>query len=96
MKKFLTIALPLVLPFLLYWLYLAIARRRASVAGGAPPPRWQEAPWIWIAAAGVALMAASIAVFGVTSGVEPGVRLQPPTLIDGEIVPGGPAEPVDE
>ena len=62
------------------------------MAGGAPPPRWQEAPWIWITAAGVELMVASIAVFGVTSGVKPGVRLQPPTVVDGEIVPSRPVE----
>ncbi len=90
MRKVLTIALPLVLPFLLYWVYLALARRRAGRAGGAAARRWQEAPWIWMTAAGVALMFASLAYFGVTGGVEPGVRLQPPSLVDGEVLPSRP------
>ena len=90
LRKLLTIALPLLLPFLLYWAYLSLARRRTGVAG--VPPRWQEAPWIWIGAAGVALMIASLAVFGMSGGVKPGTRLVPPTLIDGEIVPSHPAD----
>jgi len=40
----------------------------------------------------VALMIASLFVFGASRGVGPGIRLVPPTLIDGEIVPGHPVE----
>jgi Family of unknown function (DUF6111) len=90
LRKLLTIALPLLLPFLLYWAYLSLARRRTGVAGA--PSRWQEAPWIWIGAAGVALMIASLAVFGMSGGVKPGTRLVPPMLIDGKIVPSHPAD----
>ena len=92
LKKLLLIVLPLLLPLLLYWIYAALARRRAAVAGTAPPPRWQEAPWVWIIGAGVALMLAALATFGVTSSVEPGVQLVPPTVIDGEVVPSHPVE----
>lgn len=92
MRKFLTIILPLVLPFLLYWAYLALARRKASAAGTPPPPGWQQGPWVWIAAAGVALLLVSLFVFGLTRGVEPGTKLVPPTWVDGEIVPSHPAE----
>ena len=89
LRKFLTIALPLLLPFLLYGVYVTLARRRAGAGAQA---RWRDAPWVWITAAGVALMAASIAVFGVTAGVEPGTRLAPPTMVDGEVVPSHPVE----
>ena len=89
LRKLFTIALPLLLPFLLYWAYLSLARRRATAAGG--PSRWQDAPWIWMAAAGVVLMIASLAAFGLSSGVKPGTRLIPPTVVDGKIVPSHPA-----
>ena len=91
LKKFLTVVLPLLLPFLLYGIYWVLAQRRAA-AGKGPSPRWQEAPWVWITAAGVALMIGSLAVFGVTSGVAPGTQLVPPTVVDGEVVPSHPVE----
>ncbi len=93
LRKLLTIALPLLLPFLLYWAYLSLARRRTGAVGVAGvPPRWQEAPWIWMAAAGVALMIASLAVFGLSTGVKPGTRLVPPTMVNGKVVPSHPAD----
>ena len=92
LRKLLMVALPLVLPFLAYALYLAIARRRAQTAGDRPVPRWQKAPWTWIALASVLLMAASLVTFGLGSGVEPGTRIEPPRLLDGEIVPSRPVE----
>ncbi len=92
LRKLLMVALPLLLPFLGYALYLEIARRRAQKAGEAPVPRWQQAPWTWIALAGVLLMAASLATFGLRSGVEPGTQIEPPRLVDGDIVPSRPVE----
>ena len=89
-RKLLTIALPLLLPFLLYWAYLSLARRRTGAAGTGAQSRWQEAPWIWLAAAGVVLMIISLAAYGLSSGVEPGTLLVPPTLVDGEVVPSHP------
>ena len=92
MRKFLTNVLPLVLPFLLYGIYLTLARRKASAAGAPESPGWQEAPWVWIASAGMALLIVSLIVFGLTSGVDPGTNLVPPTWVDGEIVPSHPLE----
>ncbi len=87
LRKLLMVALPLLLPFVAYFIYAAIARRRAQRAGDRPVPRWQQAPWTWIALAGVLLMAASLVTFGLGSGVEPGTRIEPPRLVDGKIVP---------
>ena len=92
LRKLLLVALPLVLPFLAYALYLAIARRRAQKAGEGPVPRWQQAPWTWIALATVLLMAASLVTFGLRSGVEPGTQIEPPRFLDGDIVPSRPVE----
>lgn len=87
MRKLLTVALPLLLPFVLYWAYLSLGRRKAGAAA-----RRQDVPWIWIAGAGVVLMIASLAAFGLSGGVKPGTRMVPPTLVDGKIVPSHPAE----
>ncbi len=78
LRTFPTVALPVLLPFLLYGFYLQPARRKARQAGAG------------IAAAGVAFTCASLVVFGLTSGVEPGTRLAPPHTVDGAIVPSHP------
>jgi hypothetical protein len=92
LRKLLTIALPLLAPFALYWAYMSLGRRRPGAAGAGALPRWQETPWIWMAGVGVALMIASLAAFGLSSRVKPGVRMVPPTLVDGKIVPSHPAD----
>jgi hypothetical protein len=88
LRKFLTIVLPIALPLIVYFGYLALARRRAQRSGGPPPPRWQEAPWHWILLVGVSLMIAALIFWRVTGGVPPGTKLEAPRLIDGEVVPG--------
>ncbi len=90
LRKLLTIVLPLVLPFLVYAIYLALARRKARLAGEGNLPRWQEAPWALIFIAGTALMIAALVFWRMNIGVEPGVQLEPPRLIDGEVVPSHP------
>ncbi len=92
MRKILTIVLPLALPVVIYWIYLALARRRARRSGEGKPPDWQDAPWTAILAASVVLMSASLIAFGLSEGHDAGTRLAPPRLVDGEIVPGQPIE----
>ncbi len=91
-RKILTIVLPLALPVVIYWIYLALARRRVRRAGEGKPPDWQDAPWTVILAAGVALMSATLIGYGLIEGHDAGTKLAPPRLVDGEIVPGQPAE----
>ncbi len=82
------VALPIVLPFVVYILWLGYERRRMERLGTGAPPRWQDAPFIWLGAAGLAL-AAILLVAGVLFGGEGTQgRYVPPQLIDGEIVPG--------
>jgi uncharacterized protein DUF6111 len=85
----LTIVLPLLLPTLLYLLWLA-ASRRAALAGPAP---WRDLPWVWLAAAGVAL--AALLLFFINIRVGSQGTYVPPQYIDGRVVPGHvvPAEP---
>ena len=91
-RKLLTVILPLVLPFLIYWVYLALARRKARLAGEGRLPGWQDAPWTWIIGSGALLMATALVWLRLQSGVEPGVKLEPPRLIEGEVEPSRPIE----
>jgi len=90
LRKLLTIVLPLVLPLLVYAIYLALARRKARLAGEGRLPRWQEAPWAAILIASILLMITSLAVWRMNLGVDPGVKLVPPSVVDGEVVPSHP------
>jgi hypothetical protein len=65
MRPFLQIAIPLLLPTLLYFLYVKMVRR----SGSTTPP---EVPWIWLGIAGAALVAVSIAAFSMMGGAPPG------------------------
>jgi hypothetical protein len=79
--------LPIVLPTILYGLWLVASRRRAEAVGG-KLPLWVEAPWVWLLALGVAfvaLLTLAIALFG--GGSVDGVYVAP-HIKDGLVVPG--------
>ncbi|MDX1709829.1 MAG: hypothetical protein R3316_01670 [Rhodovibrionaceae bacterium] len=83
LKKFLTVVLPLLLPALLYILYMVLTQGR---------PKLREAPWGPIALAGVALVAVVLVTVRVMSGVEPGTEIQMPRYEDGRVVPSRPRD----
>jgi hypothetical protein len=73
--------LPLLLPFLLYFAYVALTRGRSQ--------SWLVGlPWITLSIAGLALTAASLLVWTLTSGAPPDEVYVPPHLENGEVVPG--------
>ena len=77
--------LPLLLPFLVYLAYVALTRGRAS---------WlEDAPWLYLAAAGVALMAASLLTWGLMSGAPADHVYVPPRFEDGRVIPSTTVEP---
>ncbi|MFQ5959209.1 MAG: DUF6111 family protein [Alphaproteobacteria bacterium] len=80
--------LPLILPFIVYGVWLAFIRWRARAAGVTGAPGWRDAPWTWLLIAGVVLVAASIAALGIVGGSPPGGTYIPPHMEGGEIVPG--------
>lgn len=93
-RKLLTVVLPLVLPFLIYGLYLVLAQRKARLAGEGKLPRWQDAPWTWILVAGAVLLAVSLIAFRLTEGVPAGTagtKVEPPRF-EYESKPGLPVE----
>ena len=87
MRQFLEIVLPLLLPTALYLLYTIIANRRSPAVPG-QPLWWREVPWLWLAAAGTALVVVCLVAFALFGGAPPGTAYRPARLIDGKIVPG--------
>jgi hypothetical protein len=82
------IVFPILLPALLYALWLAAERRRLETAGTGQRPGWAEAPWFWLLALGVffaGIIAVAVALFSGES-IE-GVYV-PPQIKDGRVVPG--------
>jgi hypothetical protein len=79
---------PILLPTLLYALWLAAERRRVEAAGTGEKPGWSDAPWFWLVALGVffaGVIAVAIALLG--GGDMQGTYV-PPVVKDGQIVPG--------
>jgi hypothetical protein len=84
LREILTLVVPLVLPTVLYLVWLRAVRW--SEEGGALA--WRKLPWVWLAAIGVMLTA--IVLFVVTVGfgtAAPGIYV-PPRFENGRIVPG--------
>ena len=75
-----TIVLPLVLPSLLFALWLAARRRR--VVGGA------IARWPWLLGAGVVLTAITLFIVSVQFGQAPQGNYVPPRVVGGQVQPG--------
>jgi hypothetical protein len=76
--------LPLLLPFLAYLVYARLARKTRVLDG---------APWLGLAAAGVALLTLSLVTWGLLTGADPGERYVPARVEDGRVVPGTNVEP---
>ena len=87
LRVLLTVILPILLPILLYAGYIALMRRRAQAAGQETLPEWHEGPWLWLVLAGSLLLVAALATVRLSTGVEPGTKLEAPRLIDGKIEP---------
>ena len=83
LRVLLTIVLPLVLPTALYLLWVRTTQKEEG--GGAM--RWRALPWLWLAGAGVVLLAVVLFVVTVHFGTsEQGVYV-PPRYEGGRILP---------
>ncbi len=82
LQKFLTIGLPLLLPCLVYFGYVYLAKQRAAATGDevADDGSWRRAPWGLILVASAVLMVAALVYVRLSTGVEPGTKLEPPHL----------------
>ena len=87
LKKFLTIVLPIALPFLVYWGYVVLARWRARRTGEVE----QDLPWPWavLTLVGVLLMVSTLVGYRILGEqANPGQQITPERYIDGEIQDG--------
>jgi hypothetical protein len=80
--------LPIALPTLIYFAWLAAERRRQARLGKGEPPRWQDAPWLWLGGLGLVLAAVITIGFALLRGEGTEGRYVPPRLEGGRIVPG--------
>jgi hypothetical protein len=75
--------LPLLLPFLIYAAYVALAQGRV--------PSWLDLnpkQWAMLGGAGLTLLAISLVTWSLMTGSPPEEKYIPPRLEDGRIVPG--------
>ena len=92
LRVFFTIVMPLVLPTALYLVWVRVAHWSP---GGSPQEspqgetlRSAALPWVWLAAAGVLLLALVLFVVTVHYGTSTPGTYVPPRWEDGRIVPG--------
>ncbi len=52
------------------------------------PAHWTQGPWPWVLFGTLILLGIGAISFATPNGVEPGQTYVPPTMVDGEIVPG--------
>jgi hypothetical protein len=85
MRVFLTIVVPLILPTLLYMLYLAARRPRLA---GQPTAEEKQIPWLWLVAIGAVLMVITFFAVAHLEDAPPGSHYEPAKVKDGRIEPG--------
>jgi hypothetical protein len=72
------------LPTIIYVAYVYMTRDEKS----GPARLLDDAPLVWLFAAGAVLMLVTLVIFGSTTGGKPGQTYTPPVLKDGHIEPG--------
>ena len=85
------IVLALVLPTVIYLLWVAFVRQRARITGLRDIPLISEGPWVWLILGGLILAIMGLIGFGLLDPSFPAGEILPPRFEDGELLP---AEPV--
>jgi len=93
LRVFLTIVLPLIAPTALYLAWTGFtnwSEQRRSPPGSPPEEMvgWAALPWLWLAGAGVLLLAIVLFVVHVHFGTPQQGVYVPPRWEDGRIIPG--------
>jgi len=79
--------IPFLLPFIAYGLYV-FATRRARAQEQKEGRAFDEAPWFWLFATGLAFLVASLIAVWFFTGDPAGGSYVAPHVEDGKIVPG--------
>ena len=88
LRQIIQITLPIILPFVVYGLWLKWARAKAIREGHEIIPPWNEGPWLLLLGIGVALAAAILIVTALGTGASPDSIYHAPVLKDGVVQPG--------
>lgn len=104
MTLFFAYLLPLLLPTALYMLWRIWRERAVVSGDGSGSPdtptdgksailpaneiAWRDAPWLWLAAAGIALMGVVVLTGVFIHEAAPAMRYVPPHIENGRVVPG--------
>ena len=88
LRVFFTIVLPLVLPTALYLVWLRFANWSPQEEQPSEAVQWAALPWVWLAGAGVLLLAIVLFVVTVHFGTSQSGTYVPPHSENGRIVPG--------
>lgn len=86
-----TYVLPLVLPSIIYFLWMGWVRRKVETAkrAGEDVEHLEiKTPWIRLVLAGVLLMAIGLAIIATVGGAPAGSKYQPPRLDGDKVIPG--------
>lgn len=90
-RIFFTYVLPLLMPSILYFVWMSWVRRKvnAAIARGEDAKHVElKTPWLRLLLAGIILMAVGLGVVAVLGGGAPaGSQYQPPRYVDGKIAP---------
>lgn len=86
MRVALSVLLPLLLPSIVYFTFVSLARGERQSA--------QAVPWFWLLATGLVLAVIALILLAALEGAAPGSVYHPPREVDGRIEPGyfGPEE----
>ncbi|HBU98597.1 hypothetical protein [Thalassospira lucentensis] len=93
LRQIIQIGLPLILPFVIYGIWLKFARAKAIREGHDIVPPWSKGPWLLLFGAGVALTAAILIYTALGTGASPDSVYHAPSLGDGGVVEPGYFEP---
>lgn len=77
---------PVLVPLLVYWLWLRVVGRKA-VAAGKPAPLFVEGPWYWMVISSLVIAIICFILLGSASEGEKG-QYEPPHMENGQVIPG--------
>lgn len=80
---------PVVIPLLIYWMWLVVVRRRAAKAGQ-QPPGFRDGPWYWAVLASLLTAVGCFLYLGFTVSRTDSLKGQyvPPHVENNRLVPG--------
>ena len=79
-RALITYIVPLLVPFVLYSLYVRITRSKN-------PEKALDTPWFWLLVVGLVLLIITLVAMAMLTGSDPGGVYVPPRMEDGHIVP---------